>query len=205
MKSSLVALIAAIATSPLIEGPADAQPYEPAPAPAPASVEPAANLRKGLTLGFGAGVGGMESSDGPIECIDCTDSVAGSLDFHVGVMLNPRFALMFEVWGEGQALDSQSDVTLVQVLAMGAAQLWLTPRLWVKGGLGTAHLSERYGRGEEPNELDTGAAAMAAIGAELISRPRFAMDIQLRGGSGTYEGLEDTITQGSLQLGFSWY
>jgi hypothetical protein len=199
-----IGVLAAIGTSPLLEGPANAQPaqsYEDPIAP----LQPAANLRRGLTLGIGAGVGGMESSDGPIECADCADSVAGSFDAHIGFMVNPRLALMFEVWGAGQALDSQSDVTIVQVLAMGAAQYWVTPRIWIKGGLGTAHLSERYGDSEVANEIDTGAAVMGAVGAELISRPRFSMDLQLRGGSGTYEGIEDTITQASLQLGLSWY
>lgn len=176
----------------------------PAPAYAPAYVAPV-SLRRGLTLGVGLGIGGMESADGPIECVDCKDSAAGSFDLHVGVMLNPRFALMFEMWGTAQALDSQADVTLVQVLALGAAQYWMTPRVWIKGGVGSAHLSERYADIDQPNDLDSGVGVMAAVGAELISRPRFALDVQLRAGSGTYEGLQETITQASLQLGLSWF
>lgn len=161
--------------------------------------------RKGLLLGFGIGAGGMESSDGPIECVDCSDSVAGSFDFHIGFMLSPRLGVMYEAWGTGQKLDAAESATLVQVLSMAAAQFWLTPRLWIKGGLGTAHLVERYKPSMEGKKIDTGVAAMGAVGYELVQGRKYALDIQLRGGSGTYDGLGDRIHQGSLQLGLSWY
>lgn len=203
-------LLLSIAALALLEVPAAAQyaaPYPPPPAPAPAPyyAAPAPAVRTGLTFGVGLGVGGMESEDGPIECVDCDDSAAGSFDLHVGWMVSPRLALNFEVWGTAQALDAAADVSLVQVLVLGSAQYWVTPRVWVKGGLGTAHLSESYADSDEPNELDTGAAVMVAAGLELISRPHFALDLQLRAGSGTYEALDERISQGSLQLGVSWY
>jgi hypothetical protein len=182
--------------------------YAPPPAaePAPAApIYPAANLRRGITFGIGAGVGGMESNDGPIECFDCEDSVAGSIDAHIGYMINPRLALGFEVWGTGQALDSEASATLVQVLALGTVRLWLQPRLWVKAGIGSAHLSMSYADSDEPTELDTGAAVMGAVGVELIHRPRFALDLQLRGGAGNYEGIQDRVSQGMLELGLSWF
>ncbi len=176
---------------------------EPPPPPPPSAFE--SSVRHGLTLGFGAGIGSMESSSGPIECDGCEDSVSGSFDAHIGVMLSPRLSLQFEVWGAGQALDAEADTTLVQVLALGAVQYWVTPRLWVKGGLGTAHLSMSYADSETNDELDTGGAAMAAVGYELIHRPRFALDVQLRGGTGTYDVIDDQISQGMLQFGLSWF
>lgn len=182
--------------------------YGPATLPPPDYVStnvPVGPERKGLLLGFGLGAGGMESSDGPIECVDCNDSVAGSLDFHIGFMLSPRLGIMYEAWGAGQRLDSAQSVTLVQVLSMAAAQYWLTPRLWIKGGVGSAHLFERYKETMDGKKIDTGVAGMAAIGYELVQGRKYAMDIQLRGGSGTYDGLGDRIHQGSLQLGLSWY
>lgn len=193
---------------------ASAQSYPPPP-PGPAAGPATAPMgqvgarvvpeRKGLTLGIGLGAGGMESDDGPIECFDCDDSVAGSADFHVGLMLNPRLAIMYEAWGTGQALNAAADVTLVQVLSMAAAQYWLTPRLWVKAGIGTAHLSESMSGDNDSKEIDTGVAGMAAVGIELIQGPRWALDVQLRGGSGTYEGIDDKVFQGTLQVGLNWY
>lgn len=181
-------------------------PPQPSPAAAPiAPIYPAANLRRGITFGLGAGIGGMESNSGPIECWNCEDSVAGSFDAHVGFMLSPRMALQFEVWGAGQALDAEASATLVQVLALGTVKFWLQPRLWIKGGVGSAHLSMSYADSNEPDEIDTGAAVMGAIGYEMIHRPRFALDLQLRGGAGTYEGIEDRVSQGMLQLGLSWF
>jgi len=181
-------------------------PGAPPPGYGPAPMPPAVSTieRRGLTAGFGFGFGGMESNDGPIECIDCNDSVAGSFDGHIGVMLTPRFAVGLEVWGSGQALDSAADASLVQVLVMGSAQWWATPRLWVKGGLGSAHLSMRFSD-ETRDELANGAAGMVAVGYELVHRPRFAMDVQLKGGVGNYEGFGDRISQGTLQLGFRFF
>ncbi len=162
-------------------------------------------VRRGLMLGFGLGGGAMESSSGPIECIDCSDSAMGSANLHIGYMLNPRLGVMYEAWGTAQKLDAAESATLVQVLSMAAAQYWVTPRVWVKGGIGTAHLIERYKPSMEGKKIDTGLAVMGAVGVELLQGRKFAMDVQLRGGSGTYDGIGDRITQGSLQLGFSWY
>lgn len=221
MNLTLKHLVVATATLACLGAPmaASAQPLAAVPpAPGDPTLQPAvlppppgvltihnAPVRRGLLLGFSLGGGSMESSGGPIECVDCSDSVAGSADFHIGYMVNPRLALMYEAWGVAQKLDAAESVTLVQVLSMAAAQYWLTPRLWVKGGIGTAHLVERYKPEEEGKKLDTGVAVMGAVGIEIMQGRRFAMDLQLRAGSGTYEGLGDQIHQGSLQLGFSWF
>lgn len=177
----------------------------PAPYSAPVTLRRGFHHRRGLTLGLGFGAGGMESKDGPIECFDCSDSVAGSASFHIGFMLTPRLAAQYELWGTGQALDAQASVSVVQVLSMAALQYWVTPKLWIKGGIGTAHLAQTYEANDQREEIDNGVAGMAAIGIELISKPKFAMDLQLRGGTGTYEGIKDQIHQGALTLGFSWY
>ncbi len=205
LASTILCVFAALATGATASALAQPQ-YGPPPAYGPGSSHAGlvARGRHGLTFGFGAGIGAMESNDGPVECVDCSDSVSGSIDAHVGIMLNPRLALSFEVWGTGQALDSQADATLVQVLVMGSAKFWLAPRVWIKGGLGTAHLSMTFSD-DSRDKLATGAAGMAAVGVELIHRPRFAMDLQLKGGVGNYEGFGDRISQGTLQLGVSWF
>ena len=90
---------------------------------------------------------------------------------------------------------------------MAAAQYWLTPRLWIKGGIGAAHLSydfsDAYGTQEQP--IDNGAAIMAGIGYEVYATREFAVDLQGRIIEGSYKGIDDQMTAGSIGLGFNWY
>ena len=177
--------------------------------PPPAQESGAFFNRRGLAIGFGFGVGGMSAESGPIECVGCDyEPAAVGVDFHIGAMINPRFALLFEVWGTGQAVDADGRTVLVQTMAMAALQYWLTPQLWLKGGLGAAQLSYSFddGYGETDSaEIDSGGAIMGAVGYEIMSGRKFAIDLQLRVGSGTYEGISDQINAGTLSVGFNWF
>ncbi len=172
--------------------------------------------RRGLAIGFGFGIGGMQSENGPIRCDGCDyDPIAGGFDFHVGGMLNPRLALLFEVWGTGQQLDAVGANTLMQTMVMVAAQYWVTPQLWIKGGIGAANLSISSDDGfGDTNSIDIGAGAalMGAVGYEVMSSRKFSMDLQFRLGAGTYQddgnggvGINDQITTGMFGVGFNWY
>ena len=226
------ALVAALAASFVLTQVSTAQPGGEPPPPPPAngngyggqgyySTPPAQtgkpfHRRRGLSIGFGFGIGGMESENGPIRCDACDyDPIAGSFDFHVGGMINPRLALLFEVWGSGQQLDAQATETLVQVMWMFGAQYWVTPQLWLKGGIGAASLSisvdDGFG-GSEAIDIGEGAAIMGAIGYEVMSTRKFAVDLQFRVGAGTYQddgdggiGLNDQITTAAFGVGFNWY
>lgn len=169
---------------------------------------PAFPMRNGLTLGMSLGIGDMSAESGPIECFDCSyNPGAVAFDFHIGGMLNPRLALLFELWFAGKTLDSVGNELLLQTMAMAAAQTWVTPRLWLKGGLGLAHLSYSYDDGyyadEEP--IADGVAVMGAVGYDILVGPRFALDLQLRLGVGSYDGIGDSIQTGVFGVGFSWY
>ena len=61
-----------------------------------------------------------------------------------------------------------------------------------------------YG-GSEAEEIDTGVAIMGAVGYEIMSGRKFAIDLQLRLGTGSYEKFNDQIHAGSLSVGFNWY
>lgn len=181
-----------------------------APPPPPPSAGPGFFYRKGFTLGFGFGLGGMATDTGAIECIDCDyDPVAGAFDFHVGGMLNPRLALLFEYWGTGKQLDAIGTTMFFQHLVMVAAQYWVSPRLWLKGGLGFSHLSWQYDDGyvREDEPVADGGALMGALGYEIVTGHKFALDVQLRLGAGTYEGLAigDQIQVATVGLGVNWY
>lgn len=211
LATAMAAISAVLVLSTMV---ASAQPGAPPPpgggyygAPAPAH-GPSFRHRQGLTLGVGFGIGDMSADSGPIDCLDCSyDPGAAGFDFHIGGMLNPRLALLFELWISGKTLDAGGSATLFQSVAMVAGQYWVTPRLWLKGGLGAAHLSvtydDGYYAGDEP--IDDGLAAMGALGYELVAGPRFALDVQLRLGTGSYDGIGDQIHTGLLGLGFNWY
>ena len=205
----------------LVSSLAQAQPGEPPPPPPPSGAgggyygpPPAENPggffnRRGLAIGFGFGIGGMSTDSGPIECYDCDyEPAAVGVDFHVGAMLNPRLALLFEIWGTGQAVEASGRTMLMQTMVMGAIQYWLTPQLWIKGGLGGASLTysiDDPDYGSDSQEIDSGGAVMGAIGYEIMSGRKFAIDLQLRGGVGTYEGINDRIKSGALSVGFNWF
>jgi hypothetical protein len=177
------------------------------PPPATAPVSPYLQ-RRGLAIGFGIGLGGMQSENGPIDCFNCDyDPVAVGFDFHVGGMINPRLALLLEIWGQAQTLDADGTAMLTQSLAMIGVQYWVTPKLWLKGGIGAAALQISYDDGfaQDDEQVDEGGAIMGAIGYELVQGRTFAMDLQLRIGAGTYEGIDDQITSTTVGLGFNWY
>jgi len=172
--------------------------YAPAPDP----------TRRGLTLGVGLGVGGMDSDSNLTECFDCDfDPIALAFDLHLGAMLTPNLALVGEVFWHGQTLDEDGFNWLNQTMLMGALQFWLTPQFWIKGGLGVAHLSTHFDDGYAfgDDTVDTGAAVMGAAGFEILHSPWFAVDLQLRLASGSYEGVDEQVNVGTLGLGFNWY
>lgn len=191
----------------------------PAPAPSPAGYySPAptaarpAFVRRGrrLTLGASVGIGGMNSESGTIECSTCEAStVAAGVAFHVGGMITPRLGLMLELQGNMQPVDEAggTSTTLVQSAALLAAQYFVTPRLWLKGGVGAAQLSFSYDNGvdSESQEIDSGGAFLAGLGYEVLQTPRYSIDLQGRVLIGSYDGIGEQITAGHVGVGFNWY
>lgn len=163
-------------------------------------------------FGFSIGLGTLQAENNPANttCGNCDYSPIGvEIDGHIGGMLSERFGLMLELQANGQTVDDSvyGSTTLTQVTAMIAGQYWVTPQLWVKGGIGAAHLSfnydDAYGSFEEP--IDDGGAIMAAVGYEVLSSRLFAMDLQGRVIVGGYDGIEERITAVTVGLGFNWY
>ena len=163
-----------------------------------------------MALGFSIGLGGMQVGDTDVDCATCDyQPVAAEVDFHIGGMLQPRLALLFEIQGNAQTIDDQGPygtTSLVQGTAMAAAQYWLTPQLWLKGGIGAASLQYSYDQSSAPNEeVDEGAALMIGAGYELLSAQNFAIDLQGRLITAEYKGLDQNLTAGTIGVGFNWY
>lgn len=216
LKSATIAALALGLLGPTV---ALAQPGAPPPPPPPtgagpgpgyyAEEEPGFFMRYGFTIGFSLGVGGMSSDSGIIESCDNCDyqPAAVGFDAYLGGMVNPRLAIMGEVWAMGQAVESSGRTTLMQTMLLATAKYWITQQLWIKGGLGIANLSYSYDTGYDTvsDDIDAGGAIMGAIGYELLSNPRFALDLQLKGGAGTYDGIGEQVSTGLVNLGFTWF
>ena len=160
-----------------------------------------------LAWGGSIGLGGMHDSGSKITvCANCSyNPIALELDGHIGGMLSDRFALLgeFQLNAQTVASDVYDDTVLSQSAMMIAAQFWVTPQLWLKGGLGLAHLEA--GDSYVVQDIDNGGAIMGAIGFEVMSARNFAVDLQGRLIQGTYNGLHDNVTSGTIGLGINWY
>jgi hypothetical protein len=161
-----------------------------------------------LIFGFSFGVGGMSDSGGDIECVNCDyGTLTGQLSGHIGGFLGPRFALMGEAQANMQTLatDGIDDTVLVQTALMLAGQYWLTPQLWIKGGIGFANLQVEDTYFGPVSRPENGGAIMGAIGFELLSARNFSIDLQGRLINGAYKGIDNNITAGSIGIGINWF
>jgi len=156
--------------------------------------------RQGLILGGGLGVGHI-SCDGA----DCGDvNSAGGLNLQIGGMVSPNVGLMVDAWGMSHR--DGSDATFTHTIVTGAIRYWLVPRLWLQGGVGLAQATWDYSDSlvDYQSKSDTVPALMGAIGVEVLSTPTFAMNLELRGGTGFFE--DDTRVRNlSFGVGVDWY
>ncbi len=168
------------------------------------------NRQGRLIFGFSLGLGGMSDRGGDIECGNCDyGTAAGEVSGHIGGFLGPRFALLGEAQANIQTLSSGTfeDTQLVQSALMVAAQYWVTPQLWVKGGIGFANVQvdHQYWDGTATEPVDNGMALMGAIGFEVFSARYFSVDLQGRVLNGAYKGIDNSITAGSVGIGVNWF
>lgn len=185
--------------------------YGGGPGYAPAPAQPGGFHNRGgrLIWGFSLGLGGMSENGDDVECINCDYSpLAAAVSGHIGGFVGPRLALMGELQGNVQTLstDGYDDTTLVQTALMFAAQYWITPQLWIKGGIGVANLrveDSYYGTVAEVPE--NGLALMGAVGFELLSAPRFSVDLQGRLINGSYDSVDTNVSGASIGVGVNWF
>lgn len=162
-----------------------------------------------LAMGFSLGAGAMRSDGGITNCDNCAaEPTSIELDGHIGGYIGSRLALLLEGQVNAQTVNSDrdnGDTILSQGVALVAAQYWITPQLWIKGGIGLAQLQYDNQYADQPYDIASGTAIMGAAGYEIFSSPRFAVDLQVRGISGSYEGMSEHVSGGNIGLGFNWY
>ena len=170
------------------------------------------NRQGRIMFGGNLGLGGMHDDIGDIDCYNCSDisvQVAG----HIGGFIGPRLALMGELQANAQTLEVDAfggTETLVQSALMIAAQYWVTPQLWVKGGIGFANLQvnwSAYGDGitDASTQPENGLALLGAVGFELLSARNFSVDLQGRLLNGSYDGINNSVTGLSVGVGLNWF
>jgi uncharacterized membrane protein YtjA (UPF0391 family) len=160
----------------------------------------AARARHGLVLGGSLGVGSI-SCDGA----DCGDlNGAGALDLHVGGLIAPDMALLLDGWAMSHSDGDRA--TFTHAIVTAAFRYWIVPQLWVQGGVGLAEARWHYSRDivDFESRSDQVPAIMGAVGLEVLSSRTFALDLELRGGTGFFE--DDTrVRNVSLGVGVSWF
>jgi hypothetical protein len=158
-------------------------PYPPPPVayPAPAVATGEPHVRAGLTFGIGANVGSLVA-----DCAECSNSfAAGGIQAHVGMMVTPRLAILAEVW---TMAHHDGFLTVYQNIATIAARAWVTPKVWVQGGLGaaTAGYSWHGFFVDREDRTESSPGVTGAVGYEVPLGARNVIDLQLRAGTGFY-------------------
>ena len=107
-----------------------------------------------------------------------------ALEGHIGGMINPRAALMFDAWTVIHSIPNTDGETTNTIYA-GAAQFWLSPIVWLKGGIGLGNT--RISSNSVGTITDaTALALMGAAGVEIVHSGPFALDLQGRIGHTFY-------------------
>ncbi|MCC6999179.1 MAG: hypothetical protein IT370_31495 [Deltaproteobacteria bacterium] len=165
--------------------------YAAAPAPE-ATYQPRTGVKRdGFLVGIGAGAGMM-------TCDDCRNLEGLAVNLTLGGMVSQRAAVMFDGWGVihfadgGQIINNASTV---------AAQLWVSDRAWIKGGLGLGRLMLQADNGE--SDSIGGVAFTAAAGYEVSQGTSSAVDLQLRLATVSYD--HGSIQQLGVNLAYNWY
>ncbi len=177
--------------------------------PGPSTQLPGGFHNRGGRIIYGGsfGLGGMHDSGSNVTtCGNCNyNPLAVSLAGHIGGFVGPRLALMAEGQINAQTVSSDfyDDTVLSMNTLMIAAQYWVTPQLWIKGGLGVSQLwaDNAY----EVWDFGTGGAVMGAIGYEIMSARNFSIDLQGRLIQGAFNSLDDKVTSGTVGVGVNWF
>ena len=159
--------------------------------------------RSGLTLGGGIGAG---VTQGP-NCFSLCGG-AGMGEVHLGGMLNPRLALMGDLFIGVRYFD---DVVAGYTSAYSsiwsiALQYWAAHNVWLKGGIGWSNLqiADENTPGVSYQFSDEwGVGMMGAIGFEVVQAYNFALDLQLRAGHLFLDGGD--LNQFAFLVGINWY
>jgi hypothetical protein len=139
-----------------------------------------------FTIGGGIGFGGLRFHDRIGGSVTQDDGLAYTA--RLGFGLAPRLILMWDV--EGAVIDRGASF-ISQTAHLAALQLFLTNRLFIKGGFGAAQVN----RGDVSYSA-WGAAAMGGIGYELVQGWNWSFDVEATATGARYSN--EYVTNWSL-------
>ena len=204
--AALVAVTAAVAAAgPAAASPtAHVSPITPAATPTGRAAPGQTRAPLELTAGFDGGGGALS-----LECPDGCAGVdpSGSIAVHVGLMLDRCTALLYDGWLLGHVSDTVfGDALILSSSHTVALQGWALPRLWLRGGVGLAHLRIRFP--DVGTRTENAPVLVGAAGYEAIRWPSMRLDVVLRAGLATFDedhGQDGPIRSVALGAGLSWY
>ena len=161
--------------------------------------------RSGPFFGIGINAGEIRCKD---DRCDSFPEAAG-IELHIGHMLGNNLAVVVDGWAMAHKSDEDvlgGTLTVTNSIVTVGPQLWILPRLWVRGGVGLARASYAYdGIINVDGETDTALGITAAVGLELVANDHLGLDVQFRAGTGFYD--EENLEAQNLALGVSvtWF
>jgi hypothetical protein len=168
------------------------------PPPPPALIEPLDPVeRDGLTFGFAVGGGSLVP-----DCDNCTALDGVAFAGYIGVAVLPRLSVVFDL---SNVVHPRADgSTLAQTVAVGAVQLLVLPRTWLRAGVGYGNLMTTDDGGHmDMMSEQRGEALLLAAGFELLQSRTFTMDLQGRLVAVHYD--HTGMTNVAAFLGFNWF
>ncbi len=146
-------------------------------------------------FGFGLGVSGL--SDYAYE-LDSTESRVGiGYNLRLGFGISPRWALVLSADG---ATAYFQNMNLNETVFTIGPQFWVTPKLYIRGGIGAAsrtyeydsYYSDSYGDYYTESWTDSGMGGVAALGFEFVQSYHVSLAVEASGTIGYYNN-KDTL------------
>lgn len=148
---------------------------------------------------------GVLSVAGGVASMDATGAnalVGGGIALAAGIHVRPRVALAFDV---GMILQSDGPNQSGRhggTQTVGV-QVWPWSRLWLRGAAGVGWIRHSGGTDDDYHRDGFAPAVLAAAGVELIRRPGWSADVQLRSAALFHQANTAVLANG-LFVGLSW-
>lgn len=123
-------------------------------------------------VGFGFGIGMFRGG-----CGQCLTKGGFAVELYGGYQITERVAVIGHFWSTMHVLPFDTNPGLAgYVSTTAAAQVWITPTLYLRGGLGGAAFAVLSDLG---SGFDAGPGLMLTVGGELGHRPGSGVDLGL--------------------------
>ncbi len=164
--------------------------------PATAGAEPATRVQdpSGASIGCGYLACRADSDD---STVGGTTNWSGSVAYR-GRATVKRLPVAVAAQGWGMA-HHDDELAVTQGLVTLGVRGWIAPEAWVQTGLGVARRKLTAERTALVEENETATAATAGMGAELISRDDFVLNLAIHAGAGV--DAEDDILVYNVSVG----